>query len=75
MIRHWRKDPANLFNGGIKFSAKRKTMGCFMPKYPELNQRILEWFTEQRSQSKFSVEQQKHDHEINQSADCRVNVS
>ena len=74
MVRRWRKDQANLFNGEIKLSAKRKTMGCFTPKYPELDQRILEWFTEQRSQGKFSVEQQKHDHE-NQSADCRVNVS
>ena len=65
MVRRWRKDQANLFNGEIKLSAKRKTMGCFMPKYPELDQRILEWFTEQRSQGKFSVEQQKHD-QINQ---------
>ena len=59
-------------------SAKRNTMGCFTPKYPELDQRILEWFTEQRSQGSqgtFSVEQQKDDHEINQSADCRANVS
>ena len=75
MVRRWRKDQANLFNGEIKLSAKQKTMGCFTPKYPELDQRILEWFTEQRSQGKFSVEQQKHDHEINQPADCRVNVS
>ena len=75
MVRRWRKDQANLFNGEIKLSAKRKTMGCFMPKYPELNQRILEWFTKQRSQGKFSVEQQKHDPKINQSADRRVNVS
>ena len=50
-------------------------MGYFTPKYPELDQRILEWFTEQRSEGKFSVEQQKHDHEIDQSADCGVNVS
>ena len=50
-------------------------MGCFMPQYLELDQRILEWFTEQRSQGKFSVEQQKEDHEIDQSADCRVNVN
>ena len=41
---------------GISLSGKRKTMGCFKPKYPELDQRILEWFTEQRSQGKFSVE-------------------
>ena len=40
-------------------------------EYPELDQRILEWFTEQRTQGKFFVEQQKQDHEINQSADCR----
>ena len=75
MVRRWRKDQANLFNSEVKLSAKQKTMGCFTPKYPELDQRILEWFTEQRSQGKFPVEQQKHDHEINPSADCRVNVS
>ena len=56
MVRRWRKDQANLFNGEIKLSPKRKTMGCFTPKYPELNQRILEWFTEQRSQGKFFVD-------------------
>ena len=56
MVRRWRKDQANLFNGKIKLSTKRKTMGCFTPKYPELDQRILEWFTEQRNQGKFFVE-------------------
>ncbi|PFX28026.1 hypothetical protein AWC38_SpisGene7250 [Stylophora pistillata] len=25
-------------------------MGCFTPKYPEVDQRLLEWFSEQRSQ-------------------------
>ena len=82
MVRRWRKDQANLFNGEIKLSVKRGTMGCFTPKYPELDQRILEWFREQRSQGKFFVEhwfcilkQRKQDHEINQSADCRVNMS
>ncbi|CAH3187043.1 unnamed protein product, partial [Porites lobata] len=50
MVHCWRKDQANLFNGEIKLSAKQKTMGCFTPKYLELDQRILEWFTEQRSQ-------------------------
>ena len=44
-----------------------------MPKYPELDQRILEWFTEQRSQGKFSVEQQKHD-QINQLIAERMRV-
>ena len=51
-----RKDQANLFNGEIKLSAKQKMMGCFTLKYLELDQRILEWFTEQRSQGKFFVE-------------------
>ena len=31
MVRRWRKDQANLYNGEIKLSAKRKTMGCFTP--------------------------------------------
>ena len=52
MVHRWRTDQANLFNGELKLSAKRKTMGCFTPKYPELDQRLLELFTEQRSQGK-----------------------
>ena len=56
MVRRWRKDQAILFNGELKLSTKQKTMGCFTPKYPELDQRILEWFTEQRTQGKFFVE-------------------
>ena len=39
MVRRWRRDQENLFNGEIKLSAKRKTMGCFTPKYPEMDQR------------------------------------
>ena len=46
----WRKDQAKLFNGELKMSAKRTTMGRFTPKFPELDQQILEWFTEQREQ-------------------------
>ena len=55
MVRRWRKDQVNLFNGELKMSAKRKTMGCYAPKYPELDQTLLEWFSEQRSQGKFFV--------------------
>ena len=51
MVRRWRK----LFNGELKMSAKPKTMGCYSPKYPELDQTILDWFLEQRSQGKSSV--------------------
>lgn len=52
MVRRWRKDQANLFYGELKMSAKRKTMGCFSPKYPELDQTLLDWFSEQGSQGK-----------------------
>ena len=50
MVRRWRRDQTKLFNGELKMSAKHTTMGCFTPKYPELDQQILEWFTEQRDQ-------------------------
>ena len=80
-VRRWRKDRANLFKKIFAPWAKRKTMECFTPKYSELDQRILEWFTGQRIQGKIFVEhwfcilkQQINDHEITQSADCRVNV-
>ena len=51
MVRRWRKDQAKLFDGELKMSAKRTTMGRFTPKFPELDQQILEWFTEQRDQA------------------------
>ena len=44
MVRRWRKDEANLFNGELS---------CYTPKYPELDQRLLGWFTEQRSHGEF----------------------
>ena len=50
IVCRWRKDQANLFNGDLKMSAKRKTMGCYSPKYPEFDQTLLDWFSEQRSQ-------------------------
>ena len=50
MVRRWRRNQAKLFNGELKMSAKRTTMGRFTPKYSELEQQILEWFTEQRGQ-------------------------
>ena len=53
MVLRWRKDEANLFNGELKLSAKRNTTGCYTPKYPELDQRLLGWFTEQRSHGEF----------------------
>ena len=52
MVRRWRKDQANLFNGKLKMSVKHKTMGRYSPKYPQVDENVLEWFTEQRSQGK-----------------------
>ena len=50
MVCRWHKDEAKLFNGELKMLAKRTTMGRFTPKYPELDQQVLEWFTEQIEQ-------------------------
>ena len=50
MVRRWRKDQANLFNGELKMSAKRKTMGCYTPKYPELDPYILQEGPRNRSE-------------------------
>lgn len=55
MVRRWRKDEASLFNGEIKLSAKRKLMGCYTPKYPEMDQRLLEWFSDKRSLGEYHV--------------------
>ena len=44
MVHRWQKDQANLFNGELKMSAKRKRMGCYTSKYPELDQTVLECF-------------------------------
>ena len=33
-------------------SAKQKMMGCYSPKYLELDQTLLEWFLEQKSPGK-----------------------
>ena len=42
------------FNGELKMSAKRTTLGRFTPKYPELDQQMLEWFSDQREQGEYS---------------------
>jgi len=34
MVRRWRRDQAALFNGELKMSVKRTTLGHFIPKYP-----------------------------------------
>ena len=55
MVRRWRRDQGVLFNGELKMSARRKTMGRYIPKYPELDQQLFEWFMEQISQGENSL--------------------
>ena len=54
MVHRWRPDQGVLFNGELKMSARRKTMGHYTPKYPELNQQLFEWLPEQRCQGENS---------------------
>ena len=54
MVRCWRRDQGVLFNSELKMSARRKMRGCYIPKYPELDQQLFEWFTEQRRQGENS---------------------
>jgi len=54
MVHRWRSHQGVLFNGELKISARRKTMGRYIPKYPELDQQLFEWFMEQRSQGENS---------------------
>ena len=39
-----------ILSGGLKMSAKRAMMGRFTLKYPELDQQVMEWFSQQREQ-------------------------
>ena len=50
MVRKWRNQQHMLFNGELKMTAKRASMGRYKPKYPELDQRLADWFSDQRSQ-------------------------
>ena len=55
MVRRWRRDKATILSGELKMSAKRATMGRFTPKNPELDQQVMEWFSEQRDQGKYFI--------------------
>ena len=50
MVQRWRRDQATILSGELKMSAKRATMGHFTPKYPKLDQQVMEWFSQQREQ-------------------------
>jgi len=58
-----RPGQAKLFNGKLKMSAKLTTLGRFTPKYPELDQQMLKWFSDHREQGEYSslhVRSDKH---------------
>lgn len=50
MVRPWRRNQKTILSGELKMSAKRATMGRFTPKYRELDQQVMEWFSQQREQ-------------------------
>ena len=60
MVRRWRRDQATILSGELKMSAKRATMGRFTPKYPELDQQVMERFSEQRDQGECLIDDQKY---------------
>lgn len=67
MVRSWRKDQAKLFNGELMMSARHTTWttGRFTPKFPELDHRILEWFTKQREQGEYFLDLYKDTSSLN----------
>jgi len=72
MVRRWRKDQANLLHGELKMSGTRNTMGCYTPKYPELDQTLLKWFSEQKSQGKLVVLTQTQPISVTIRSSCHV---
>ena len=39
-----------ILSGKFKMSAKCAKMGPFTPKYPELEEQVMEWLSQQRDQ-------------------------
>ena len=52
MVRKWRNQQHVLFSGELKMTAKRASMGRYRPKDPEVDQQLVDWFSDQRSQGK-----------------------
>ena len=52
MVRKWRNQQHVLFSSELKMSAKRASMGRYRPKDPEVDQQLVDWFSDQRSQGK-----------------------
>ena len=52
MVRKWRNQQHVLFSGELRMTAKRASMGHYRPKDPELDQKLADWFSDQRTQGK-----------------------
>ena len=52
MVRKWRNQQQVLFSSELKMTAKRASMGCYQPKEPEIDQQLVDWFSNQGSQGK-----------------------
>ena len=52
-MRCWRRDQATVLSGELKMSTKRAKMGRFTPKYSELKEKVMEWFSQQRETKHF----------------------
>ena len=52
MVRKWRNQQHVLFSGELKMTAKRALMGRYRLKDPEVDQQLVDWFSDQRSQGK-----------------------
>ena len=50
MVCCLRRDQATILSGKLKMSAKHANIGCFTPKYSELDKKVMEWFSQQRDQ-------------------------
>lgn len=50
MVHKWQNQQHMLFNGELRMAAKRASMGWYKWNDPELDQRLADWFSNQRSQ-------------------------
>jgi len=52
MVWKWRNEQHVLFTGERKMTAKHASVGRYLPKDPELDQQLADWFCDHRSQGK-----------------------
>ena len=52
MVCKWISQQRFLFSGELKMTARCTLMGRYQPKDPEVNQQLVDWFSNQRRQGK-----------------------